>query len=109
MEQKATQFYNIFKGMENAQGHYTPTHKNEKGKLIGAAGVIHEPPTVTTWLKHLLGESGLGIGPLDNESMCGWGAIDIDIYNLKHDELLAKIREKKLPLLCAKTKSGRAH
>lgn len=109
MEQKATQFYNIFKGMENAHGVYNPTHKNEKGKLIGAAGVIHEPPTVTTWLKHLLGESGLGIGPLDNESMCGWGAIDIDIYNLKHDELLAKIREKKLPLLCAKTKSGGAH
>lgn len=109
MEQKATQFYNIFKGMENAHGVYNLTHKNEKGKLIGAAGVIHEPPTVTTWLKHLLGESGLGIGPLDNESMCGWGAIDIDIYNLKHDELLAKIREKKLPLLCAKTKSGGAH
>lgn len=109
IQAKAEQFYNIFKGMENAHGVYNPTHKNERGKLIGAVGVVKEPPTVTTWLNHLLGLSGLGIGPLDNDSMCGWGAIDIDIYNIKHDDLLAKIREKKLPLLCAKTKSGGAH
>lgn len=109
MNKKAEKFYEIFKGMENAHGVYNPTHKNENGKLVGAAGVVHEPPTVTTWLNHLLGVSGLGIGPLDNDSMCGWGAIDIDIYNLKHNELLEKIKEKKLPLLCAKTKSGGAH
>lgn len=109
MRHKAEKFYEIFKGMENAHGVYNPTHKNEKGKLVGAAGVIHEPLTVTTWLNHLLGKSGLGVGPLDNESMCGWGAIDIDIYDLKHDDLLKKIKDKKLPLLCAKTKSGGAH
>jgi len=109
MRTKAEKFYEIFKGMENAHGVYNPTHKNEKGKLIGAAGVVHEPPTVTTWLNHLVGKSGLGVGPLDNESMCGWGAIDIDIYDLKHDDLLKKITEKKLPLICAKTKSGGAH
>lgn len=109
MEIRAAKFYELFKGMENAHGVYNPTHKNEKGKLIGAAAVVQEPPTVTTWEKHLLGEYGIGIGPLDNESMCGWGAIDIDIYNLKHNELLDKIQEKKLPLLCAKTKSGGAH
>lgn len=109
MESIAQKFYELFKGMENAHGVYNPTHKNEKGKLVGAAAVVLEPPTVTTWLKHLLGEIGLGVGPLDNESMCGWGAIDIDIYNIKHDDLLARIREKNLPLLCAKTKSGGAH
>ena len=109
MEAKAQQFYKLFKGMENAHGVYNPTHKNEKGKLIGAAAVVMEPPTTTTWLKHLLGEIGLGVGPLDNDSMCGWGAIDIDIYNINHSELLAKIKTKKLPLLCAKTKSGGAH
>lgn len=109
MKSRAEKFYEIFKGMENAHGVYNPTHKNEKGKLIGAAGVIHEPPTVTTWLNHLLGTNGLGVGPLDNDSMCGWGAIDIDIYDLNHDDLLKKIKNKKLPILCAKTKSGGAH
>lgn len=109
METKAQQFYELFKGMENAHGVYNPTHKNEKGKLIGAVAVVKEPPTVTTWIKHLLGEIGLGIGPLDNDSMCVWGAIDIDIYNINHAELLDKIKAKKLPLLCAKTKSGGAH
>ena len=86
IQAKAEQFYNIFKGMENAHGVYNPTHKNERGKLIGAVGVVKEPPTVTTWLNHLLGLSGLGIGPLDNDSMCGGGAIDNDIYNIKHDD-----------------------
>lgn len=109
IENRAQQFYDIFKGMENAHGTYNPQYKNEKGKLVGAAAVVHEPPTTTTWMYHLVGEQGLGIGPLDSESMCGWGAIDIDIYNLNHEELLDKIKEKKLPLLCARTKSGGAH
>ena len=109
--QIAEKFYTIFKGMENAHGTYNLANATGKdnGKILGAAAVIHEPPTPTTWMYHLLGQQGLGIGPLDNESMCGWGAIDIDKYDLKHQELLDKIKTKKLPLLCARTKSGGAH
>ena len=40
MENRAKKFYELFKGMENAHGVYNPTHKNEKGKLVGAAAVI---------------------------------------------------------------------
>ena len=111
LQKKAERFYEIFKGMENAHGTYNLANATEKDskKIVGAAAVIHEPPTATTWKYHLLGQQGLGIGPLDNESMCGWGAIDIDKYDLKHEELLNKIKAKHLPLLCARTKSGGAH
>ena len=111
LQKISEKFYEIFKGMENAHGTYNLANANSKenGKILGAAAVIHEPPTATTWYYHLIGQQGLGIGPLDSESMCGWGAIDIDKYDLNHKELIDKIKMKKLPLLCARTKSGGAH
>lgn len=111
LQETSERMYEIFKGMENAHGTYNLTNSTgkENGKISGAAAVIHEPLTATTWRYHLLGQQGLGIGPLDNESMCGWGAIDIDKYDLNHKELIDKIKLKKLPLLCARTKSGGAH
>ena len=58
LQKKAEQFYEIFKGMENAHGTYNLANATEKDskKIVGAAAVIHEPPTATTWKYHLLGQ-----------------------------------------------------
>jgi hypothetical protein len=99
----------IFQGMENGHGAYNPQVTDSKGKLVGHAEFIHEPATFTTWLNHIDGTYGIGIGPINNSSMCHWGAIDIDDYSISHLDLIKKIETKKLPLIVVKSKSGGAH
>jgi len=99
----------LFSGLENGHGTYNPQVTDAKGKLVGHAEFIHEPATLTTWINHVKGDLGVGMGPINNSSQCRWGAIDIDDYNINHSKLIKKIIELKFPLICVKSKSGGAH
>jgi len=59
--------------------------------------------------RHLIGELGLGIVPVDEEGLCYFGAVDIDIDTIDHIDLYKKIKERSIPLNICRSKSGGAH
>ena len=104
------QFASIFDGLKAAYGTYKVDSKKLNGKSTGKAGVIREPRTQELWEGHLSGKGiSIGIIPINEENNCRWGCVDVDVYNLEHKALLARIRKLKLPLVVCRSKSGGAH
>lgn len=104
------QMMNLFKGLERAYGYYMVDRTDpNKNKQIGKARTINKPVTEELWKKHLNGEQGLGIIPINDDGISYFGAIDIDIYPLEFSILEKKINELGLPLIICRTKSGGAH
>ena len=103
-------FICIFSGLETAYGTYRVESQNAKGKSVGKAIVVRQPPTKDLWQKHFDGvEPSLGIIPIRADNSCIWGCIDIDTYPLDLEALVQKIQKLKLPLVCCRSKSGGAH
>ena len=75
------------------------------------------------WKAHYTGESfevkqqnkkttvadSLGICPINKNSQCTWGAIDLDEYKPDYKELFKKLESINVPLLPFKSKSGGIH
>ena len=62
------------------------------------------------WQKHLNGdEPALGIVPIREDNRCKWGCIDIDTYPFDHKDFIKKIRDKNIPMILFRSKSGGAH
>jgi len=100
----------IFDGLEDAYGTYVVEKKQANGKNVGAAKVYHEPRTTAHWDRHIAGQGeALGIIPINRDNSCKWGAIDIDVYPTDHKVIIEKIKRRKLPLVCCRSKSGGAH
>jgi len=103
-------FISIFAGLDCAYGTYRVETENEKGKSVGKAVVVRQPPTKDLWQKHFDGvEPSLGIIPIRSDNTCVWGCIDIDQYPLDLEALVVKIKKLKLPLVSCRSKSGGAH
>lgn len=103
-------FMGLFQGLERGYGQYRINGERDKdGKLTGKAVTIRAPLERTQWEEHFAGEVGLGIVPIDDDGLCWWGAIDVDVYDLDLDELSKKISDAKLPLITITSKSGGAH
>jgi hypothetical protein len=69
-----------------------------------------EPVTDLLWQKHLNGdEPALGIVPIREDNRCKWGCIDIDTYPFDHKDFIKKIRDKNIPMILFRSKSGGAH
>jgi hypothetical protein len=111
----AAEFHELFRGHEQAHGVYIIKGKNtDKNKVNGKARTLGRkkpaPVTDTLWVEHLKGNTGLGIIPINEESMCRFGAIDIDIYDgLDFKQVETQLKELKIPLVMCKTKSGGLH
>jgi hypothetical protein len=106
----AKRFMEIFRGLDRAHGIYSVEGKTDaKGKMTGRAKTVKEPVTEKVWDQHLMGKTGLGVIPLNDEGLTGFGAIDVDIYGLNLESLESKITTMKLPLVVCRTKSGGAH
>ena len=54
---------------------------------------------------HIDGEQGVGAIPINEENKCS--VLDIDIYDLDHNELQQRIQKLKLPLLHCRSKIRR--
>jgi hypothetical protein len=103
-------FASIFDGLKAAYGTYKVDNKKLNGKSTGKAGVIREARTQELWEGHLSGKGiSIGIIPINEDNHCKWGCVDVDVYNLDHKALLARIRKLKLPLVVCRSKSGGAH
>lgn len=110
LHELATEFEEIFRGLQRAYGQYKIISRNvEKGKIEGKAQTVLGTPTIELWERHLSGEAGLGIIPINEDNDVQWGAIDIDVYPLDLNELEKKTQELGLPVIVCRTKSGGAH
>lgn len=112
----AETFLALFQGNMDAHGtHGVETLDPETGKYEIKHGkgayvrTLREPVTVELWLGHLKGEKPIGIIPINDEGLCSWGVIDIDIYDVQHKDLAARFVEAGLPLILCRSKSGGAH
>jgi len=102
----------IFAGYSRAHTRFRPSRKTgaSAGKVEGKYITVHAPIDMTAWEAHLRGEAGVGVIPLrDDGETVSWGAIDIDVLNLDHVAFERRIRDSKLPLIVARSKSGGAH
>ena len=105
-------FKEIFKGLEIAYGQTRMTEDfNELGKHKTKYSTIKNPPVDELWQAHLDGKDpALGIIPINENSECKWGCVDIDVYKgFNHLELLNKIKKLKIPAVVCRSKSGGAH
>ena len=69
--------------------------------------LINEP-TLELYQKHLNGEEpALGIIPINEDSKCKWGCVDIDKYDLDHETIIKKTKD--FPTTLFRSKSGGGH
>ena len=104
-------FKKIFEGQNRAHGIFISSGEvSDKNKIKGSGKVIQEPITDALWQKHLKGEgASLGVIPINDDSKCKWGCIDVDTYPLDHKKIAKDIKSKKIPLVVFRSKSGGAH
>ena len=70
---------------------------------------VHEPRTSATFSDHLEGSQSIEVVPINENNLCGWGALDIDQYPLDHLAIVQKVEKLELPLVVCRSKSGGAH
>ena len=101
----------IFEGNNSAYGQLVLSgSSSSKGKAEGKAFIKRQPVTDQLWQDHLDGkEPALGIIPINEDNMCKWGCIDVDQYNIKHNDIMKDIDDQSLPLVTFRSKSGGAH
>ena len=103
-------FKSLFTGLERAHGQYVAGELDEKGKKGGKAFIKKAIVTDTLWENHLLGKDpSLGIVPINDDSACQWGCIDVDTYPIDHQSIVDEIKKLELPLIVCRSKSGGAH
>ena len=101
----------IFEGLNRAHGEYTLTgNSRADGKKEGKATTVREEVTLQKWKNHIEGKKGLGIIPINDDSMCKFGAIDVDNYkDLDYGKTLGLIIKLNLPLYACRSKSQGVH
>ena len=106
----AKQFFTIFNGLDKAYGTYRVSQQKANGKHVGEAATIQNPVTEQLWDGHLSGKQGIGIIPINDNSCCNFGAIDIDVYTGLNLQLIkSQVKEKDYPLIVCRSKSGGCH
>jgi hypothetical protein len=105
------QFAELFAGSDLAHGVARMTETvSRRGKRESKSWTEPTPATLDDFKKHVQGALGLGIPPIRSDSMCRWGAIDIDIYEGLDLKEFARQVSRDLPFLqLCRSKSGGPH
>jgi len=118
-------FRNIFNGLEERFGYHI-IDKEEDGngeKRSGRSFTSNYAHTIDMWKAHYNGESfevklpnnkvtvadSLGICPINKNSECTWGSVDLDDYKPDYKELFKKLESINVPMIPFKSKSGGIH
>ncbi len=110
MSRLAEQFLQRFRGLMRAHGTYMVSEKQPgRDKVTGRARTLKDTVTQRKWRDHLEGKVGIGIVPVNDDGICLFGAIDVDVYDLNLEHLETRVKESGLPLVVCRTKSGGAH
>jgi hypothetical protein len=105
------EFNELFAGLTRAHGEYTLSGTlRSDGKKQGRATTVRQDVTLEKWDLHLKGKKGLGIIPINDDSKCKFGAIDVDTYkDLDYNKVLEQVSKLSLPLYPCRSKSGGVH
>ena len=102
-------FAKVFRGLDRAYGAVDLTKKDASGKQQGIYKIVREPRTRAVFESHLKGDVSIGVVPINEENTCLWGAIDVDMYPLDHQEIVQRVRKLQFPLVVCRSKSGGGH
>lgn len=102
-------FAALFRGYTRAFGKFDIQRTNARGKKEGRALTVHEALTQKHYEQHLSGVLGIGVIPLDNDELVSFAAIDIDDYSAEITEIEQACRDRGLPLVPCRSKSGGVH
>ena len=104
-------FAQLFRGKSNTfVRNELPKEKPEAGKKIKTKITNNEGKVDKDLLyKHLNGDFGVGVCPVNSEGKCFFGVLDIDYYQPKIKRVLQFIKDYQLPLLPFRSKSGGLH
>jgi hypothetical protein len=110
MQQLATRFHDLFRGLPRAYGTYrTNGETSDSGKAKGDAYTVNGEVTTELWEQHLSGKQRLGIVPITDDTIVYFGAIDVDDYTLDLNVIETRVRKAGLPLVPCRSKSGGVH
>lgn len=103
-------FQTYFSGKRTAFGQtlLSPTQVDGQ-KRQASCSTVQERIAYDDYDKHLRGERGLGIIPIDEDDKCYFGAIDIDEYSGSQQSLVELIYKSHLPLVPFYSKSRGIH
>jgi hypothetical protein len=99
---RTDKFIELFSGSTVAYGQWDP-------RADPPAKTKHGTPTKNDYERHLTGDVGIGIIPVNGEGFCTFAAIDIDVDTIDHLQLLILVTTLGLPLNVCRSKSGGAH
>ena len=106
----AEHFIELFKGHDGRYGVFKPNgKKREDGKLEGSYVTITKPLTIEAYIKHIAGEEGLVLCPIDTSNRVHFAVIDVDVYGKDHSVLLRALVRLNLPIVPFLSKSGGIH
>jgi hypothetical protein len=94
-------FQQLFVGGGQAHGEWE--------RETGACKTLKAPASPQDYQDHVEGKRGLGLVPIREDGTCRFAAIDIDVDNIDHKALLAKVQKLRIPLTVCRSKSGGAH
>jgi hypothetical protein len=105
IDQQIERFAALFDGNERSHGVWSP----KTGKMHTQP----RPAVIEDYAGHVAGKMGLGVVPITDANECYFGVIDIDNHGTTIDLPLADVAalaaSRKLPLVCARSKSGGIH
>lgn len=103
----------LFDGLDRAYGTYlvNSTEQRASGKkVVGKVVTVQGVVNYDLWLSHLIGDQGIGIVPIKDNSCCRFGAIDIDVYTgLDVPKIVSEITRNGYPVMPVRSKSGGLH
>ena len=115
-------FKEVFKGLDERFGYHLANYENGSSKKSGSSFTSHYAHTEDMWKAHLEGKKfqvktnkgsmyadSLGLCPINKESKCNWGAIDLDNYRPDVKELFKKLNSLNAKLIPFRSKSGGIH
>ena len=115
-------FKDIFTGLEERFGYHIADYEQGNGKKSGSSFTSNYPHTLEMWAFHLQGKKfqvktkggtkeadSLGLCPINKDSECTWGAIDLDNYKPSIPELFKKLQSLNIPTIPFRSKSGGIH
>ena len=115
-------FRKIFSGLEERFGYHVAEYNGSGVKKSGVSKTSIYAHTLEMWKSHLEGKKfsvklkngetladSLGICPINKNSQCTWGAIDLDNYKPNLPELFKKLKSINVPVIPFRSKSGGVH
>ena len=115
-------FRKIFSGLDERFGYHVAEYNGSGIKKSGDSKTSVYAHTLEMWKAHLEGKKftvktkygetladSLGICPINKNSQCSWGVIDLDNYKPNIPELFKKLKSINVPVIPFRSKSGGVH